>query len=85
MKPNQKKSGETVFYYSEEKETTMSGNNSRKHKRYMEMKQRRIDYGDIEKRNEYGFSDLVAHSAAMGEMTVKMPCSYFSYKKKSEK
>lgn len=63
----------------------MSGNNSRKHKRYMEMIQRRKDYGDIEKTNEYGFSDLVAYSAARGDMAIEAPCNYYRYEKNSRK
>lgn len=44
----------------------MSGNASRKHKRYMLMKERKRLFGDISARNETGIVDLVAYAAAKG-------------------
>lgn len=85
MKPNQNKSGETDILLQFLKETIMSGNNSRKHKRYMELLQRREDYGNIDETNDYGFSDLVAYSAAKGEMAVETPANYHRDMKNKKK
>ena len=44
----------------------MSGNASRKHKRFMLMKERKRLFGDIPARDRTGVVDLVAFAAAKG-------------------
>ena len=46
----------------------MSGNASRKHKRYMLMKERRRLFGDIPAKDRTGVVDLVAFAAAKGKV-----------------
>jgi hypothetical protein len=49
----------------------MSGNASRKHKRYMQMLDRKRLYGDISARGDNGIMDLTAYSAARGEIIAR--------------
>lgn len=44
----------------------MSGNSSRKYKRYMEMLERRRYFGDLPVRDEYGIVLLTAFGASRG-------------------
>ena len=49
----------------------MSGNTSRKHKRYMQMLDRKRLYGDISPKGDNGVTDLTAFSAARGEIITR--------------
>ena len=44
----------------------MSGNWSRKHKRHMKAKERRLFWGDVSAKTECGTTDLTPYSAARG-------------------
>jgi hypothetical protein len=49
----------------------MSGNASRKYKRYILMQERKKLFGNISSKDECGITDYVAFSAANGEITIK--------------
>ena len=49
----------------------MSGNTSRKHKRYMQLLERKRQYGDISAKGDNGITDLTACSAARGEIITR--------------